>query len=108
LVSLPNVYLANTSGPGQKGVMRFMDLEAEDAEHFGAADVTDLSWKALLDGYSCTECGRCTAACPANLTGKVLSPRKIIVNTRQRLMELAPVMSGDPGEFRRPRLAGGE
>ncbi len=108
LVSLPNVYLSNTSGPGQKGVMRFMDLEAEDAEHFGAADVTDLSWKALLDGYSCTECGRCTAACPANITGKVLSPRKIIVNTRQRLMELAPLMAGDPGEFRDPKLVAGE
>jgi Fe-S oxidoreductase len=108
LVSLPNVFLSNTSGPGQKGVMRFMDLEAEDAEHFGAADVTDLTWKNLLDGYSCTECGRCTAACPANLTGKVLSPRKIIVNTRQRLMELAPVAAGDPDEFRRPRLVSGE
>ena len=108
LVSLPNVYLSNTSGPGQVGVMRFMDLEAEDAEHFGAADVTDLSWKNLLDSYSCTECGRCTAACPANITGKVLSPRKIIVNTRQRLMELAPVMAGDPSEFRDPRLQRGE
>ncbi|HEY0970580.1 MAG TPA: heterodisulfide reductase-related iron-sulfur binding cluster [Gemmatimonadales bacterium] len=108
LVSLPNVYLSNTSGPGQVGVMRFMDLEAEDAEHFGAADVTDLTWKNLLDSYSCTECGRCTAACPANITGKVLSPRKIIVNTRQRLMELAPVMAGDPGEFRDPKLLRGE
>ena len=99
LTSLPNTYLSNTSGPGQKGVMRYMNLEAEDAEQFGASDVTHLTWKNLLDGYSCTECGRCTAACPANLTGKMLSPRKIIVNTRQRLMELAPLATGDFGEF---------
>jgi heterodisulfide reductase subunit C len=55
---------------------------------FGAKDVTDLSWKNLLDAYSCTECGRCTAACPANLTGKKLSPRKIMMDTRDRLEEV--------------------
>jgi len=108
IVSLPNVYFSNTSGPGPTGVMRAMDLEAADAEQFGASDVSHLTWKNLLDGYSCTECGRCTAACPANLTGKVLSPRKIMVNTRQRLMELAPLAVGDIGEFRRPQLHGGE
>ena len=108
LTSLPNTYLSNTSGPGVRGVMRPMDLEAEGVEQFGAADVTHLTWKNLLDGYSCTECGRCTAACPANLTGKVLSPRKIIVNTRQRLMELAPLATGDFGEFQHPRLDLGE
>src|SRR5580704_3665637 len=59
LTSLPNVYLSNTSGPGTVGAMRPMDLEAEGAEQFGAADVKDLPWKNLLDGYSCTECGRC-------------------------------------------------
>ena len=107
IVSLPNVYLSNTSGPGQVGVMRAMDLEAEGAEQFGAADVTHLSWKNLLDGYSCTECGRCTAACPANLTGKVLSPRKIMINTRQRLMELAPLAVGDIDEVRKPSLQAG-
>ncbi len=74
--------------------MRPMDLEAEGVETFGAADVKDLSWKNLLDGYSCTECGRCTAACPANITGKALSPRKIVVNVRQRTMELAPLLEG--------------
>lgn len=105
--SLINVYFSNTSGPGQKGVMRFMDLEA-DVEKFGADDVEDLTWKNLLDGYSCTECGRCTAACPANITGKPLSPRKIIVNTRQRLMEKAPVVTGDRMEFLRPALLHGE
>jgi Fe-S oxidoreductase len=105
--SLINVFFSNTSGPGQKGVMRYMDLEA-DTEQFGASDVEHLSWKNLLDGYSCTECGRCTAACPANITGKPLSPRKIIVNTRQRLMEKAPVVTGDRMEFLRPALLHGE
>lgn len=105
--SLINVYLSNTSGPGQIGVMRPMDLEA-DVEKFGAADVEDLTWKNLLDGYSCTECGRCTAACPANLTGKLLSPRKIIVNARQRLMEKGPIVTGDRMEFMHPRLVHGE
>jgi Fe-S oxidoreductase len=106
--SLINVYFSNTSGPGQKGVMRAMDLEAEGAEQFGVADVKDLTWKNLLDGYTCTECGRCTAACPANITGKVLSPRKIIVNTRQRLMEVAPLLVGDPSGFVKPVLVAGE
>lgn len=55
---------------------------------FGAKDVTDLSWKSLLDAYSCTECGRCTASCPANITGKQLSPRKIMMDTRDRLEEV--------------------
>jgi Fe-S oxidoreductase/nitrate reductase gamma subunit len=86
VTSLFNVFFSNTNGPGQKGVMRPMDLEA-DVEQFGANDVQQLTWKNLLDGYSCTECGRCTAACPANITGKPLSPRKIVINTRQRLME---------------------
>ncbi|HXT18531.1 MAG TPA: (Fe-S)-binding protein [Gemmatimonadaceae bacterium] len=107
VTSLINVYLSNTSGPGQKGVMRPMDLEAE-VEQFGASDVEHLSWKNLLDGYSCTECGRCTAACPANITGKELSPRKIVINTRQRLMEKAPVVTGDRMEFLHPALLHGE
>jgi Fe-S oxidoreductase/nitrate reductase gamma subunit len=107
ITSLINVYFSNTSGPGQKGVMRPMDLEA-DVEQFGASDVDHLSWKNLLDGYSCTECGRCTAACPANITGKPLSPRKIVVNTRQRLMEKAPVVTDDRMDFLRPALLHGE
>jgi heterodisulfide reductase subunit C len=55
---------------------------------FGAKDVFDLSWKSLMDAYSCTECGRCSAACPANQTGKLLSPRKIMMDTRDRLEEV--------------------
>ena len=66
-----------------------MPEEDPDAEppRFGAKDVDDLHWKNLLDAYSCTECGRCTAACPANQTGKLLSPRKIMMDTRDRLEE---------------------
>ncbi len=104
VTSLFNVYLSNTSGPGTRGAMKPMDLEAENAQ-FGAADVEQLSWKNLLDGYSCTECGRCTAACPANITGKALSPRKIVINTRQRLMEKGPVATGDWMAFKGPALA---
>ena len=55
---------------------------------FGAKEVTDLSWKNLMDAYTCTECGRCTAACPANMTGKLLSPRKIMMDTRDRMEDM--------------------
>ena len=105
--SLINVYFSNTSGPGTPGAMRYMDLEA-DVEQFGASDVEHLTWKNLLDGYSCTECGRCTSACPANITGKPLSPRKIVINTRQRLMEKAPAVLGDRMDFMRSALLHGE
>ena len=101
IVSLPNTFLSNTSGPGIIGAMKPMDLEAE-TEQFGASDVTHLTWKNLLDGYSCTECGRCTAACPANITGKPLSPRKIVINTRERLTELAPAIVGGTDVFAEP------
>src|SRR5690554_2917523 len=57
-------------------------------ERFGAKEVTDLSWKQLMDAYSCTECGRCTSECPASQTGKLLSPRKIMMDTRDRLEEV--------------------
>src|SRR5256885_348559 len=107
VTSLINVYLSNTSWKAERAVMRPMDLEAE-TDSFGAADVEQLTWKNLLDGYSCTECGRCTAACPANLTGKVLSPRKIVVNTRQRLMEKGPALTGDRMAFLGSHLVHGE
>jgi ferredoxin len=94
IVSLPNTFLSNTSGPGIIGAMKSMDLEAE-TEQFGASDVMHLTWKNLLDGYSCTECGRCTSVCPANITGKPLSPRKIVINTRERLSEVAPRSSAE-------------
>jgi Fe-S oxidoreductase len=101
IVSLPNTFLSNTSGPGIIGAMKPMDLEVE-TDQFGASDVTHLTWKNLLDGYSCTECGRCTAACPANITGKPLSPRKIVINTRERLGEVAPAIVGGTDLFAQP------
>ena len=107
VTSLINVYFSDTSRRGEGAVMRPMDLEA-DTETFGASDVAQLTWKNLLDGYSCTECGRCTAACPANITGKVLSPRKIVVNTRQRLMEVGPIVTGDSMAFFGADLVHGE
>jgi heterodisulfide reductase subunit C len=64
------------------------DITSEPHKKFGAKDIFHLSWKNLLDAYSCTECGRCTAACPANLTGKVLSPRLIMMKTRDRTEEV--------------------
>ncbi len=60
----------------------------QSPEGFGAKDVADLSWKNLMESYSCTECGRCTSVCPANITGKLLSPRKVMMDTRDRLVEL--------------------
>lgn len=89
LTSVPNVYFT-TSKP--RGALNPINLEAENVEKFGAADVEDLTWKQLLDGYTCTECGRCTAVCPANTTGKILSPRKIIVDIRRRLAEKGPLL----------------
>ena len=66
---------------------------------FGAKDIFDLSWKNLLDAYSCTECGRCSAACPANITGKLLSPRKIMMDTRDRATEVGKNITTN-GEFK--------
>jgi Fe-S oxidoreductase/nitrate reductase gamma subunit len=89
LAAIPNVYLAKQ---GARGTLKALNLADETAAKFGASDIEDLTWKQLLDGYACTECGRCTAACPAAITGKPLSPRKIIVDIRQRLMEKGPLM----------------
>ena len=88
LTSIPNVYFSSLKA---RGALKPIDLADESAVKFGAADVDDLTWKQLLDGYTCTECGRCDSVCPANLTGKKLSPRKIIVDTRRRTMEKAPL-----------------
>jgi len=74
------------------------DENAPAPERFGAKDVTDLSWKSILDAYSCTECGRCTSECPANLTGKLLSPRKIMMDTRDRSEELGYFIRKNGGE----------
>ncbi|MBN1399112.1 MAG: (Fe-S)-binding protein [Bacteroidetes bacterium] len=84
LTSIPNVFLSSLK---PKGALAPIDLEAEGVEKFGAEDVDDLTWKQLLDGFTCTECGRCTAACPANITGKLLSPKKIMTDIRHRTVE---------------------
>ncbi len=77
------------------------DSETEDVpEKFGASDATDLSWVQLLNAYTCTECGRCTAECPANKTGKKLSPRKIMMDTRDRLEEIGKNIDANHGEFK--------
>jgi len=70
-----------------------------EPQRFGAKDVGDLTWKNLLDSYTCTECGRCTAACPANQTGKLLSPRKIMMDTRDRLVEVGDGIRKNGKEF---------
>ncbi len=98
ILAFPNAYYASLSPKGemhnmvsiQNEVLYAMQPElaptnAAAPEKFGARDVMDLSWKNLMDAYSCTECGRCNAACPANSTGKILSPRKIMMSTRDRL-----------------------
>jgi Fe-S oxidoreductase len=89
ITSIPNVYLFKV-GP------QTLDAEEIDFDKeyvfLGAGDFEQLTWKSIFDGYVCTECGRCTAACPANITGKPLSPRKIIMNTRDRSKEKAPYL----------------
>jgi len=106
LLAFPNTYYSNIEKKG-----KFTNLESVTSEvklmldpsadpyavavdpnavplRFGVKDVTDLTWKNLLDAYTCTECGRCTSACPANQTGKLLSPRKIMMDTRDRMVEV--------------------
>lgn len=77
----------------------FQAPAVEGEMQFGAKDVFDLSWKSLLDAYTCTECGRCTDACPANQTGKKLSPRKIMMDTRDRMTEIAPAYKEQGAAF---------
>ena len=120
LLAFPNTYFANLNPKGQfnnlesvtNEVKLMMDPDAdpyampeegvEDAvpEKFGASDVTDLNWVQLLNAYTCTECGRCTSSCPANLTGKKLSPRKIMMDTRDRLEEVGRNIDANKGEFK--------
>ena len=98
LTSIPNVYFSSLT---PKGELAPINLADETLTRYGAADVEDLTWKQLLNGFTCTECGRCTSVCPANTTGKLLNPKKIMVDLRARTMEkaLAPEPSppaGDP------------
>lgn len=107
-LSFPNVYFSKLQSRGEmsnmpdvmnevKSMLGLTDqndqnLSAEIPQ-FGAKDVMDLSWKNILDAYSCTECGRCTSQCPANLTGKKLSPRKIMMDVRDRATEIGEKIS---------------
>lgn len=101
LLAFPNAYYARLEPSGKMNNMpaiqnevlyamqpELAPTEAGPTPKFGARDVMDLSWRNLLDAYSCTECGRCSAACPANQTGKLLSPRKIMMATRDRLEQV--------------------
>ncbi|MFV0607407.1 MAG: 4Fe-4S dicluster domain-containing protein [Niabella sp.] len=111
LLAFPNAYYAPLNSAGemenmpavQQEVLYAMQpelavAEAQIPEKFGAKDITDLNWKNLLDAYTCTECGRCTAACPANQTGKILSPRKIMMDTRDRTEELSLALKNNTNE----------
>jgi len=90
LSSIPNVFLANLDPV--RNTIKKLNLDDENAESFGAVDIDQFSWKQILDGYSCTECGRCTSVCPANTVGKSLSPKDIFVNIRKRTLEKAPLI----------------
>lgn len=96
LSSIPNVYFANLDPV--RNTIKLLNLEDENANSFGAADIEHFSWKQILDGYSCTECGRCTSVCPANAVGKSLSPRKIIVDIRRRTKDKAPLLAAGLNE----------
>lgn len=96
LTSIPNVYFSKTGD--EKNILQPINFEDENAEYFGADDVQKLSWKQLLDGFSCTECGRCTAVCPANTVGKPLSPRKIITDIRDRTQDKGVLLFSKNGD----------
>jgi heterodisulfide reductase subunit C len=120
LLAFPNTFYANLKPKGElnnlgavtKEVMLMMDPNADpfaapaegeeenEPAKFGASDVQDLNWVQLLNAYTCTECGRCTSQCPANLTGKKLSPRKIMMDTRDRLEEVGKNIDANKGEFK--------
>lgn len=86
LTSLPNVYLSDINIE-DKNVLKPMNFEDETITQYGVKDVTDLTWKQILDGFTCTECGRCMEACPANYTGKMLNPKMIITQIRKSAKE---------------------
>ncbi|HEX7412752.1 MAG TPA: (Fe-S)-binding protein [Bacteroidia bacterium] len=113
LLAFPNTYLSNLNPKG-----KFSNLDSvtdvvkpnfdssyqpvtdpNNPQRFGAKDIFDLTWKQLLDAYTCTECGRCTSSCPQNITGKALSPRKIMMDTRDRLVEVGKNIDKNKGNF---------
>ena len=112
LLAFPNTYYANLEEKGKFDVLESVKNEVllmfypekasqnnQSVDKFGASDVLDLNWVQLMNAYSCTECGRCTSECPANLTGKKLSPRKIMMDTRDRLEKVSINISNNNGNF---------
>ncbi|HYD90064.1 MAG TPA: (Fe-S)-binding protein [Flavobacterium sp.] len=119
LLAFPNTYFAKLEPKGKfknldsvtNEVKLMMDPNADPfaaapapadgamPEKFGASDIQDLNWVQLMNAYTCTECGRCTASCPANLTGKKLSPRKIMMDTRDRMEEVGRNIDKNNGTF---------
>ena len=113
LLAFPNTYYSNLKSKGQfTNLFEVTDvvkpnfdpiyqpvLDPNAVIKFGVKDVTDLNWKNLLDAYSCTECGRCTSSCPQSMTGKALSPRKIMMDTRDRLEEVGKNIDKNGGTF---------
>ena len=116
LLAFPNTFFANLDPKGKfvnnktvkKEVKRMLDPNIDpyasfenesESSKFGASDVLDLNWVQLMNSYTCTECGRCTSECPANQTGKLLSPRKIMMDTRDRLEEVGLNVSSN-GSFK--------
>ena len=112
LLAFPNTYYANLEEKGKFDVLESVKNEVllmfypekasqnnQSVDKFGASDVLDLNWVQLMNAYSCTECGRCTSECPANLTGKKLSPRKIMMDTRDRLEKVSNNISNNNGKF---------
>lgn len=110
LLAFPNTYFSNLYPKGRFTNMDSVTNEVKamlDPAHtptetdaplrFGTKDVQDLTWKNLLEAYTCTECGRCTAVCPANMTGKLLSPRKIMMDTRDRMVEVGSAIRRNKG-----------
>lgn len=114
ILAFPNTYYSNLMPKGKLNTLDSVtDVVAPnfdpsyqpktDPNHpqrFGVKDVTDLTWKNLLDAYTCTECGRCTSSCPQNATGKKLSPRKIMMDTRDRLTEVGKNIDANRGTFK--------
>lgn len=101
ILAFPNTYYSNLEPKGEFNNLAAVTNEVKamldpsftpettiEIGRFGAKDISDLSWKNLMDAYTCTECGRCTSVCPANITGKLLSPRKIMMDTRDRATEV--------------------
>ena len=118
LLAFPNTFYASLENKGKMNNLKSVTNEVNlmlndnsanleenpeenmnDIMKFGASDVSDLNWLQLLNAYSCTECGRCTSVCPANITGKKLSPRKIMMDTRDRLEEVSKNIDKNKGSF---------